>query len=74
MREDAVGLLKDVQKLGMAYIFYRSRPKAVIMKIEEFKLLQELLDDYQDEMEAKKLSREKRGKGISLTEIVKKYA
>ncbi|KKQ73626.1 MAG: hypothetical protein US96_C0058G0001 [Candidatus Woesebacteria bacterium GW2011_GWB1_38_5b] len=73
MREDALKLLEDVEKLGLAYIFHRSRPKAVILSIEDFSALQEMLESYKDEFEAKKLSKIKRGTGISLAETAKKY-
>lgn len=73
MRENALGLLHLVEKTGLAYIFYRSKPKAVMLPIEEFKTICELLEDYLDEQEAKKLAGEPRGKGIPLKKIAKRY-
>lgn len=73
MRENALGLLRLVEKTGLAYIFYRSRPKAVMLPIEEFEAMRELLEDYLDEQEAKKLVGEPRGKGVPLEKIAKKY-
>lgn len=73
MREDALGLLKQVEKQGAAYIFYRSKPKAVILNMEDFAAIYELLEDYQDQQEARKLVKEKRGKGVPLEQIAKKY-
>lgn len=73
MREDALGLLDLVKKNGVTYIFHRSEPKAVMMDIDEFDKLQEMLEDHQDELDAIKLEKEPRGKGISIEEIMKEY-
>lgn len=73
MREDALGLLEQVKKNGVTYIFNRSEPKAVMMDIDEFDKLQELLEDHQDEIDAIKLEKEPRGKGIPIEEIMKEY-
>lgn len=74
MREDALGLLDLVKKNGIAYIFNRSEPKAVMMDIDEFVRIQELLEDYFDLQEAVKLEKESRGKGIPIEDIMKEYA
>lgn len=73
MRENALKLLDDVDKFGVVYLFQHSDPKAVILSLDEFQKLQELLEDRFDEKEANKLSKEKRGKGIPLSQIIKKY-
>lgn len=73
MRENALKLLGYVKEEGVAYIFHRSKPKAVIMDIDEFVKIQELLEDYFDEQEAIKLEKEPRGKGIPIEEIIKNY-
>ncbi|MBI4009268.1 type II toxin-antitoxin system Phd/YefM family antitoxin [Candidatus Roizmanbacteria bacterium] len=73
MRENALGLLDLVKKQGVTYIFHRSEPKAVMLDIEEFVKMQELLEDYFDEMDAQQLAKEPRGKGIPLEEVMKKY-
>lgn len=73
MRENALDLLNQVQKEGLAYIFYRSEPKAVMLDIEEFENIRELLEDHLDEMEAAELANQPRGKGIPLSKIAKKY-
>ena len=62
MRENALGLLKQVENEGLAYIFHRSKPKAVIINLGEFILLQELLEDKKDQKEARELSKEKEEK------------
>lgn len=73
MREDALGLLNLVKKNGVTYIFHRSQPKAVMLDIDEFEKLQEMLEDHQDELDAIKLEKEPRGKGIPIEEIMKEY-
>ena len=73
MREDALGLLDSVKKNGVTYIFHRSEPKAVMMDIDEFDKLQEMLEDHQDELDAIELEKEPRGKGIPIEEIMKEY-
>lgn len=73
MREDALGLLKSVDDSGLAYIFHRSKPRAVLLNIDDFLVLQNALEDLQDFDDVRKLSREKRGKGISLKSIASKY-
>jgi len=50
MREDALGLLEQVKKNGVTYIFHRSEPKAVMMDIDEFSRIQELLEKYFDKI------------------------
>lgn len=73
MREDALGLLKSVQRGSPTYIFHRCKPKAVLLGVEDFVKIQELIEDYLDEEEANKLSREPRGQGITLASVLKKY-
>jgi uncharacterized protein (UPF0262 family) len=73
MRERALALLDLVEKKGFAYIFHRSQPKAVMLDIAEFVRLQELLEDFFDEQEAKKLAKEPIRKKIPLKTIIHKY-
>lgn len=73
MREDANGLLDDVQRLGLIYLFQHSDPKAVVLSIEEFYRFQEMTEDYIDELDATKLANEPRGELISLSKVVEKY-
>lgn len=73
MREDALGLLDSVNKQGLAYIFHRSKPRAVMLNIEEFMALQKVSEDYEDYLDVLNLKKEKRGKGILLSDIAKKY-
>ncbi len=73
MREDALGLLEQVKKNGVTYIFNRSQPKVVMIDIDEFVRMQELLEDYFDEIEAQKLAKEPVGKLIPEEDIIKEY-
>ena len=73
LREDALGVLSDVDTLGMVYLFQHSDPRAVVLSMKEFAKLCELLEDRADEKEAAELSLEDRGSGIPLAAIAKKY-
>lgn len=73
MREDALGLLNSVQKQGVTYIFHHSKPRAVLLNIDEFVRIQDIIEDYLDEQEAILLEKEPKGKGIPLKKILKKY-
>ena len=73
MREDAIGLLATVKDQGIIYLFQHSNPKAVMLSVEEFVRLQELVEDHLEELEAVKLFKEERGEGISLEKIISKY-
>lgn len=73
LREDALGVLSDVDKLGLVYLFQHSDPRAVVLSLKEFAKLRELVDDREDEREAAGLSLEDRGVGIPLKNIAKKY-
>ncbi|MBI2641218.1 type II toxin-antitoxin system prevent-host-death family antitoxin [Candidatus Roizmanbacteria bacterium] len=73
MREDALGLLELVKKQGVTYIFHRSKPKAVMIDVDEFARIQELLEDYFDTQEAIKLEKEPKDKRIPIEEVMKEY-
>jgi len=73
MREDALGLLEQVKKNGVTYIFNRSEPKAVIIDIDEFVRMQELLEDYFDEIDVQELETKPIGKLIPEEDIIKEY-
>lgn len=73
MREDALGLLNSVQDNGLAYIFHRSKPKAVLLNIEEFALIQKIIEDYEDFMDVQQLKKEPIGKKVPLNVVMKKY-
>lgn len=73
MREDAVGLLDMVNREGLAYIFHRSKPKAVVLSLDDFVSIQEMLEDYIDYKDALKLKTEDRGESISLEKVLAKH-
>ena len=73
MREDALVLLSLVQKKGLAYIFHHSKPKAVLLSINDFLTLQNLIEDLEDIRAAEELEKEPRGKLIPLKTIASKY-
>ncbi|MEK7587374.1 MAG: hypothetical protein AAB457_00975 [Patescibacteria group bacterium] len=73
LRENALGVLSDVDKLGLVYLLQHSDPRAVVLSMKEFVKLCELLEDRADERDAAELSLEDRGEGIALKNVVKKY-
>lgn len=73
LREDALGVLSDVDKLGLVYLFTHSDPRAVMLSLKEFAKLRELLEDRADELDAAQLALEDRGHGVPLKQIAKKY-
>jgi len=73
LREDALGVLSDVDKLGLVYLLQHSNPRAVVLSLKEFTKLCELVEDRADEWDALELSSEDRGIGIPIKTIAKKY-
>ncbi len=75
MRVDAIGLLKDVEKLGMKYIFQKSKPKAVMMNMVLFERLIEKYEDWSDQQLVYKLEKEgiNRKGWHSLESVAKEY-
>ena len=53
MRENASKLLKEVQDFyGPLFILYRSKPKAVLLSLDEYEKLADLAEDYIDSLKA----------------------
>ena len=53
MRENASKLLKEVQDFyGPLFILYRSKPKAVLLSLDEYQKLTDLAEDYVDSLKA----------------------
>lgn len=73
MREDAIGVLEAVKKLGLVYVFQHSSPKAVVLSVEEFKRIMDMIEDYQDASEAEAILKDKKTKFIPLDQAWKKY-
>jgi len=76
MREKALELLEQVEKTAEpVFVFHHSKPKAVIMSIEEFSKLKELVEDLEDSILARKLERTVgKGKYFSLGEIKQRHS
>lgn len=47
---------------GPLYIFYRSQPKAVLLAIEQYKKLRDLLEDYFDSLRIQEHEKSAKGK------------
>ncbi|KKQ51676.1 MAG: hypothetical protein UT19_C0012G0022 [Candidatus Woesebacteria bacterium GW2011_GWB1_39_10b] len=59
MREDAIGLLNAVnKKKNPIVIMHRNSPQAVMLSVEEYNKLIEMVDDYMDELIAMDLEKE----------------
>lgn len=73
LRENAVEMLEQARKIGPTFIFHHSKPKAVMLSIEEYSNMMEMLEDYFDALKAKELEEEGEKGGISLDQLIKKY-
>lgn len=74
MRENALALLnKATRSEEPIFLFHRSTPKAVLLSIAEYSNMQEMIENYMEEQEAKALAKEPRGKLIPFAKIAKKY-
>ena len=73
LRENTVGILEQTKKTGPTFIFHRSRPKAVMLSIEEYANLIEMLEDYMDSLKAQELEENPKKGGIKLEELIRKY-
>jgi prevent-host-death family protein len=73
LRENSIALLEQIKKSGPTFIFQHSKPKAVMLSIEEYSNMMEMLEDYFDAIKAKELEEEGEFGGISLDSMIKKY-
>lgn len=73
LREKALELLMHIEKIGPTFIFHRSKPKAVMLSIEEYAGLLEMIEDYFDSVKAKELEEDPEKGGIALKELASKY-
>ena len=75
MREKAVELLEQVEKTAEpVFVFQHSKPRAVIMSIEEFSKLKEWVEDLEDSLLARKLEKNLgKGKYLNLEELEKSH-
>lgn len=73
LREKALEMLQQARKVGPTFILHRSKPKAVMLSIEEYSNMMEMLEDYFDSIKAKELEESNEKGGISLDQLIKKY-
>lgn len=73
LRENALKMLEQTEKGGPTFIFHHSKPKAVMLSIEEYSNLMEMVEDYFDAVKAKELEEDSGEGGISLDQLIKKY-
>lgn len=73
MREDAKGLLDQVQTKGPAYIFYRSKPEGVLLSLDEYNRLKQVEADFLDSIKAQEYALEDKTKTnwLSHKEVLK---
>jgi len=72
MRLDPKGLLKKAEE-NPVFMFYRSRPKAVLLSVSEYEKLQDIFEDYMLGLKAEEFSKEdpKKIKWVPLEKIKK---
>lgn len=71
MRRDAVGLIREVKKMGVKYIFQKSKPQLAMVNMKVFERLMELYEDWEDQQRAYELEKEDWGEGVSLDDAAK---
>lgn len=77
LREKPVEILKRLRSAyGPLYIFYRSKPNAVMLNLLEYQKLLDIAEDYFDSLKAEEYEKEDKNKIRWLTnnELVKKLA
>lgn len=75
LRERPVDLLKQLESsYGPVYIFYRSRPNAVLLSLTEYQKLIDLAEDYFDSLKAEEYEKKnkKNVQWIEHEELIKK--
>lgn len=75
LREKALDLLNQVEETTEpVFVFHNSKPRAVLMSIDEFSKLKEQIEDLQDSILARKLEKNVgKGKYFSTTDIKKRH-
>jgi len=58
LREDALGVLKDLKKEDLLYIFHRSEPQGIMLSNDQYARLIERIEDLEDELFAQKAHEE----------------
>ncbi|OGY08795.1 MAG: hypothetical protein A2782_02295 [Candidatus Blackburnbacteria bacterium RIFCSPHIGHO2_01_FULL_43_15b] len=58
MRENARGLLREAKSSDAPlFIFYRSKPEAVILSLEEYQKMADMVEDYLDGIKAQEFEK-----------------
>lgn len=73
LRINTIELLDEVDKSGSKYIFQRSKPRAVLLSIDEYEKLSKRLEDLYDELKTQQLVNLPKGKGKTLSEVQQEY-
>lgn len=73
LRERAIELLEHLNKTGPTIIFHRSKPKAVMLSMDEYKSLMDKVEDYIDALSAKDIEENPEKGGKTIAELSKKY-
>lgn len=73
LRERTLELLRQTKVSGPTIIFHHSKPMAVMLSIDEYSNMAEMLEDYLDIQEAKELEENPQKGGISLKKLAQKY-
>jgi len=73
LREKALDLLTQVEQTAEpVFVFHNSKPRAVLMSIDEFSRLKELIEDLEDSILARRLEKKVgKGKYVSFPELKK---
>ena len=69
MRQDALGVINQVQASSPVYVMYKSQPKAVLLSVESYVDMYEKYCDFLDAVETERLASEPKGKGYTLKQI-----
>ncbi len=69
MRQDALGVINQVQTSSPVYVMYKSQPKAVLLSVESYIDMHEKYCDFLDAVETERLANEPKGKGYTLKQI-----
>lgn len=75
LREKALDLLDQVEETTEpVFVFHNSKPRAVLMSIDEYSKLKELIEDLEDSILARKLEKiVGKGKYLSIADIKKSH-
>ena len=74
LRERTLELLRQTKISGPTIIFHHSKPMAIMLSLDEYSNMTEMLEDYMDIQEAKDLEDNPQKGGINLKKLAKKYS